>query len=405
MISLEPVTAIMFYIGLLTVSQYVDSVPAIFFGVPGETSAIPAAYEGPKLRDQGLAEAAVKLTAIGRIMAGLVSVTLVAMTLPLILGNVWIFSNSAQILLLTAAVIGVGWSSRSPAGWTLLSMLLGYGLGTVGFHPATGQNWLTFGNINLEAGIPLIVVLMGIYVVPVMLKSFKDQTNIGYRLPPQSRSTVDWWRYRWVMLRSSVAGWAVGLIPGLSYVLSSTVCYNWEKIRQMRQGTYQPGNMHTIVAAETGNTAGAVSTVIPLVVFGIPITASESIIYDIMVMNGAHFAQGAFAMLWWPEMLVSLVVASIVGIVLSWPLARHTAVVFAKINPHWLWSSLLMIILAVVASLGWYNAQLSFYLTAFALMCLLGLVLANRADPVPAMFMFVMQESIDQAIFNAVQFM
>lgn len=405
MLSMDPVTVIMFYIGMITVSQYVDSIPAVYFGVPGETSAIPAAFEGPMLRDQGLAESAVKLTAIGRVVAAIVSLGLAAMLLPLILSSTWFFSNSAQVIILIAAVVGIAWSSRNTPAWTMVTMLLGYGLGTIGFHPATGQNWLTFGNINLEAGLPLITVLLGLYVTPIILRTLRETTDVRYVLPAPSVAKINWWQYRWCMIRSSVVGWAVGFIPGLSYILSSTICYNWEKIRQQRQGQYQPGNMSTVIAAETGNTAGAVSTVIPLVLFGIPITGSETIVYDLMLMNGADFAQGKFLLDNWPSMLMALTTASIIGLLFCWPLSRMLGKMFTTVNLKFLWITLLILMIAIVTYLGWYNNQLTFYLTTFAVLSIMGIWLIKRVDPVPAMFMFIIQENIDQAAFNTIQFM
>lgn len=404
LLSMDPLSLIMFYIGIITVSQYVDSIPAVYFGVPGETSAIPAAFEGPKLRDQGLAESAVRLTAIGRIMAAVISVSLAALMLPAILSSVWFFSNQAQIILLSLAVVGIAWSSRSAPGWTAISMALGYGLGTIGFYPATGQNWLTFGNIDLEAGLPLIVVLMGLYVVPVLIKALHEDVKITYSPDQQESIKVGWWQYRWCMLRASVAGWLVGFIPGLSYILSSTVCYNWEKILQQRQGCYQPGNMSTVVAAETGNTAGAISTLIPLILIGIPITGSETIIYDIMLLNGADFAQGKFLLTHWPNMLAALMVASVIGIIFCWPLSRMLGKIFTTINLRLLWIVLLVSVAVMISYLGWYNSQMRFYLTTFVILSSIGILLIKKTDPIPAMFMFVMQDSIDQAIFNAIQF-
>ena len=73
---MSPVELACFYIAILTVSQYVDSIPAVYFGVPGETSAIPASYEGVHLRQQGLGSQAIRLTAIGRLVAGAVGIVL-----------------------------------------------------------------------------------------------------------------------------------------------------------------------------------------------------------------------------------------------------------------------------------------------------------------------------------------
>jgi len=268
LLSLDPVQLAVFYIGLITTSQYLDSVPATYFGVPGETSAVPASYEGPRLMAKGLGQASIRITAIGRVLASSIAVVLALMLFSVIIQSTWIFKNNTQLVLLALALVGVAITSQSTWWKTMTAMTLGYVIGKVGFDYTTGQDVLTFGLPQLQEGIPLMSVLMGIYVIPLLLTELAKAITLDHVTLPPQQTAVKIGPYVPTMLRSSILGWFLGLIPGLSYILSATGSYAYEKWRRIKKSLYTPGDMHTIVAAETGNTSGAFSTMIPLMIFG-----------------------------------------------------------------------------------------------------------------------------------------
>lgn len=399
---LDPVQLIGFYIGMITVSQYIDSIPAIYFGVPGETSAIPAAYEGPALRSQGLGLQAIRLTAVGRIFAGAISIALCLALLPWILSSTWFFSNQAQIVMLSLALIGIFFSSQTRWAQTLVAMAMGYFIGAIGYNYLLEKNFLTFGYANLIDGVPMVCVIMGIYVIPLLISEIqkKHQALDFQDFDQGSDRPLELKSHAKNMCQSSVIGWFTGLLPGLSYVLSSTIAYNWQKKKQIRAGTYQRGNIPSVISAETSNTAGAVSTLLPLLVFGIPITGSETIIYNLMLLNGADFAKGKFFLDNWGYVTLALLISTAIGLLFCWPMSRFFGHLLSKIKLSWLWALIIIIVVASVLYVGWYNSQLEFYIISFVVMIAVGMIIRNRVDPMPVVFMFVMQASIDQAIMT-----
>jgi len=402
---MSPTEVACFYIGILTVSQYVDAIPAIYFGVPGETSAVPASYEGPKLKAQGYGRQAIRLTAIGRVVACAVSVALISIVLPFILSNTWFFSNNTQMVLLGLAVVGIYFSSSSNHWRTVLGMTIGFTLGLVGYNYNFEQRILTFGNPGLIDGIPIICAIMGLYVIPMMLEELKKAfkgTSLKLVEGEEEKSTPIL-PHLPNMFQSSVLGWITGLVPGMSYVLSSTFTYNWRKKKEIKAGRYQLGNMPSIVAAETGNTAGAVSTLIPLMVFGIPITWSESIVYNIMVMNNVNFGQAKFFYESFDYLVMAFVIANIIGLVACWPLSKHIASILNKINFKALWIAILSISLGVIVYSGSYYSQLDVYLATFAVCLVIGMLIRGRIDPMPVVFAFLMQDSIELSVWYFTQ--
>lgn len=404
--AMSPIEVACFYIGILTVSQYVDSIPAIYFGVPGETSAVPASYEGPHLRRRGLGQQAIKLTAVGRVIACVIGVCLCVVVIPVILQNPWFFSNNVQLGLLTLAMIGIFASGQGTRLQVLLSMALGYCLGMVGFSYYSSSSFMTFGHPGLFDGIPLICALLGLYVVPQIIRELRSSwNNPGLKIVESAQEqSVPVRPHLANMVQSSFIGWFTGLIPGLSYVMSSTFSYNWQKKRQQRSGQYQPGNMPCIVSAETANTAGAVSTLIPLMVFGIPITWSESIVYNVMVMNNADFSQGQFFSANMVSLVTAFVIANVIGVVACWPLAGYIARILNYLDFRALWIAVLTISLAAIVYMGSYYNQLGIYLATFLVCLFAGSIMARlRLDPMPAVFVFLIQNKLELSFFTFTQ--
>lgn len=402
---MSPVELACFYIAILTVSQYVDSIPAVYFGVPGETSAIPASYEGVHLRRQGLGSQAIQLTAIGRLIAGAVGIVLCWISLQFIQQNTWFFSVKTQIILLSLALLGVFLSSASGKIKTVLGMILGYTLGMIGYNYNLNGSFMTFGIVDLTDGIPLICAMLGLYVVPSLIEELKKSWQHSRMIMIESveEKTVKLRPHLTNMTQSSVIGWLVGLLPGLSYVLSSTVAYNWQKKKQMQANTYTPGNLPSIVSAETANTAGAISTLIPLMVFGIPITWSESIIYNLMIMNHADFSQGRFLDINLHFLALSLAISSVIGLIVCWPLSRYVSKILNLLNLKMLWSTILFISIVVIGYAGWHHDQVMLYAGTFFVCLLIGMLLRGRVDVLPVVFTFLMQGSIETAVFAARQ--
>jgi putative tricarboxylic transport membrane protein len=398
---MSPVELACFYIAILTVSQYVDSIPAVYFGVPGETSAIPASYEGVHLRQQGLGEQAIRLTAIGRLIAGAVGIVLCWISLQFIQQNTWFFSVKTQVVLLSLALVGVFLSSASNKIKTVLGMSLGYLLGMIGYNFNLGGGFMTFGIVDLTDGIPLICAMLGLYVVPSLIEELKKSRQHSRMIMIESaeEKTVQLKPHLTNMAQSSVIGWLVGLLPGLSYVLSSTVAYNWQKKKQMKSNTYTPGNLPSIVSAETANTAGAISTLIPLMVFGIPITWSESIIYNLMVMNHADFSQGRFLDINLHFLALALAISSVIGLIVCWPLSRYVSKILNLLNLKMLWSTILCISIVVIGYAGWYHDQVILYASTFFVCLLIGVFIRGRVDALPVVFTFLMQSSIETSVF------
>ena len=389
----SPIELLVFYMCLVTVSQYVDSIPSVYLGVPGESGAIPTAYESKFINSATVQYLAIKWSAIGRTigcaLALIASVFLISK-----LSNMSIlFSARVQAAMLLFAIAGLMFTSNNTKKVNLVLIITGFLLGFVGYDAYLETNILTFNLPELYNGISFIPLLTGIYLVPSLLQALKNY------IPPLELVNLDTKPVPAPILmptifRSSVLGYIMGLIPGISFVLSSTISYHTEKWLAHCRGQYQPGHLPSIVACETGNSVGAFSTLLPLLFFGLPITASESLIYNLMVNSGATFQQGSFLLENSIILLNTFIITIAISVVISWPLSRICIRLFTLIDLPKLYISVILLSIATVFLMGWINNSIAVYFMTFLICLFIGLSL-KEFDILPLIFVFLMQGSIE----------
>ena len=96
LINLEPTQVIVLYVGLVTISQYIGSIPAITFGVPGESSSVPAVLESKNLKSPQEIYQAIVGSAIGSTFGGLIVLILVWITLDWLMYTIHFFNTLIQ---------------------------------------------------------------------------------------------------------------------------------------------------------------------------------------------------------------------------------------------------------------------------------------------------------------------
>lgn len=393
----SPMELMVFYMALLVVSQYMDAIPAVYLGVPGETGAIPTAYESQNINDIGLKNYIIRNSAIGRTIGCVVAGIATLFIIDYAQSISTLFSARVQLGLFALAMVGIAVTSNNRWFNNVLLMTVGYCLGMVGYNFYLDRELLTAGWAPLYGGLPLIPVIMGIYVFPMLITHIREGSPIapvGYTNHTLSDPTHSEPFPIATVARSSIMGYFLGLIPGVSYILSGTGSYSFEKWFRSLKEKYRPGDPYTAVACETGNSAGAFSSLLPLLYFGIPITASESLVFDMMLNNGAIFQQGSFLLqnIW--TIVFCFLLILVTALILSWPMAKICLDLFLKINVKLLYVLVMIFCLCSMVMTGWLENTMELNFVVFGVCLLLGLVL-KRHDVLPLLFVLIMQNSIE----------
>jgi len=338
---LEPIETISFYGALLIMSQYMGSVSAIKLGIPGENTSLPAVKEGFPLNRLGLGNYAVALCAkysfVGSLIA-LVLFIMVTFNIDMVLKT---YGSSIQFTLICMILIMLCFSCTNRWIVNLALMLFGCFLGKIGYDGDTGRSFLTFDNIYMEIGIPTLSTLVWLFVFPTLYHSVYGKKNDDI-IEGITKKIVEKTKFGLLSLRSSLIGFFIGIVP-FSYYLSSQAVWAIEKWMQGRK--YSTPNIRCLVAAETANNSAAISSLIPLLLIGLPITASEVIVYNIITSSGnilsADFFTNSTNQI---TLALAFVIANALGLLLAWPLADWITNTLARDNDKAVKFSMIMLL-------------------------------------------------------------
>jgi putative tricarboxylic transport membrane protein len=394
----RPVDLMIFYIAYITVSNFVDAIPSLYFGVPGEVSAVPASRESENLAQQGLTQQAIKLCSLGRIVGALIAVALSSVIVGWIINWPQIFSSVAQTGFYCFTLLCVFLAGNNTWWRNLIFMLCGLLLSLVGYNYYTQQTYAIFGWFDLYNGIPVLPLLIGIYVLPMLWSNINLP---GIKVLAQTTHTATQ-NYLPSMLRGTAIGYILGLVPGMSYILGSTAAYNFEKWWQQRWGNKNNSSLASVVASETASNTGSVSLLIPLLLFGIPIIASEVIIFDLLVDSGAVFTQGNFLKANYQSFILWFIAACVVGFVLSWPLSKQFKRIIVYASSKKTVFVLTVLILISVLLDATQSQKITLYLVVLTTSFGLGWWL-KKYDIMPFVFVFVLGASLQSVFYNLYQ--
>ena len=156
---------------------------------------------------------------------------------------------------------------------TICFFIFGGVLAKIGFNNITYETWGTFGFDYLTLGIPFSAVMIGLYIIPEILK-FKDKELNNYKI---TKFGYDLKTIPSTLVGSFIGFWS-GLIPGVTNILGSYFSAHLVK-----------SDINKIAAAESANNSGALSSLLPLIILGIPIVGSEVLIYYLVLSQGFTF--------------------------------------------------------------------------------------------------------------------
>ena len=190
------------------------------------------------------------------------------------------------------SVLGLASASVSGKSITrgIFSGLLGAAATLPGASPATGEIRWTFGYAKLADGLSLLPVLIGLFAISQIIKEFTQLDQSPDRLT-QVRGSIfmswrDWKQQAVNLLRSSLIGTWIGILPGIGANIGSVVAYSAAKNFSRRPEEFGQGAEEGIVASEAANNATVGGALIPLVAMGIPGSVIDAILLGALVIHG-----------------------------------------------------------------------------------------------------------------------
>src|SRR5512138_1684513 len=285
----SPLTAIILMSGIFYGAMYGGSTTSILLNMPGEAASVVTCIDGYQMARKGRAGPALGVAAIGSFVAGTVGVLGMTVMAPplaeaaLKFGPPEYFSLTVLGLLLATYLTG-----ESPLKGLIMA-IFGLVLGSVGLDPLSGAVRFDFGVPDLQSNIDFVTLAMGLFGVGEILISLEESeaaSILTTKIENVFPTMADLARSGWAMVRGSVIGFFVGILPGGGAVISSLLSYAVEKKVSKHPEEFGEGAIEGVAGPEAANNAAASSSFIPLLTLGIPGNAATAMIFAALLIHG-----------------------------------------------------------------------------------------------------------------------
>ena len=291
---MSPVTAIGFLVGLNKGAFYGGAISGVLLNTPGTPEAAATSWDGYPLSQQGKGEKALRMALYGSV-SGDAFATLVLIVVAAPLAAVALYMGPPEIfaLICLAMTIIAGLGTQSLARG-LMAAALGIFVGTIGMEPVSALPRLTFDLYQLERGIALIPIGIGMLAFSEIIIQLESRSKneaeatCTFSTLPEDRF-ITWNEYRRnirTLLRSSIAGTLVGAMPGLGAPVASFFAYDQAKKKSKTPEIFGKGALEGIAASESANSAVCASSLIPLFTLGIPGNVAAALLIGAFIIHG-----------------------------------------------------------------------------------------------------------------------
>ncbi len=297
---LSPVAAISFLVGINKGANFGGAISAVLMNVPGAAEAIATTFDGYPLARKGKPLKALKMalyaSVVGDSFSDLVLILVAApfAILALTMGPAELTALMLFALTFIAAVVGRSMMKGLVAG------AMGIFASTVGLDPEASTPRMTFGFLDLEEGIPLLAMVIGMLALSEIMIQIEERTRARAagddveikafdKSTPREDRVVTGPEFRAsfpTMMRSAVIGTVIGAIPGLGSTLAGFLGYGAAKRASKTPEEFGKGALDGIAGAESANSATVGANLIPTLALGIPGNLSAAILISALIIHG-----------------------------------------------------------------------------------------------------------------------
>lgn len=340
--TLEIAGALGLLIGLYKGAVFGGSISAISFATPGAPDSAATVYDGYKLTKQGKGRKAILTALYSSVTADTASDIVVILVAPTIALLALQFGPTERLWLMVVAITLLGTLSGRHLAKGMLSAGIGLFLGTIGSDPVSNVARNTFGQDWLRDGIHLVPLVIGIFAMSQMLDQGLEllrrkrvpervQEKLGDLFGKKSegltfREYLSCWREMGIGIG---VGTFVGALPGLGATVAAFMSYGIAK-QLFPKKKIGEGSIHGIAAAEAGNNATVGPTLVPLLAFGIPGSATAALIGAALILQGITPSPRMFQL--HAEVIYALFLILILGNFFNLGIGRAFAFVYARLG-------------------------------------------------------------------------
>jgi putative tricarboxylic transport membrane protein len=347
----DPTAAIILFAGIYYGAQYGGTLTSVLVSVPGESSTVMTSIDGYQMALQGRAGAALGIAAIGSFFAGTLGTIGLMLLAPPLAQAALAFGPPeyfALVVLGLTALAAVGSSVTKGLATGVAGLLLG----TVGIDQQNGVARFDFSQVWLLDGIEFIVLTVALFgvgevVASCVLGTVRPVAEVRNVLPTRT----DLQASSLPVVRGSLIGFAVGVLPAAGATIASFVAYIVEKKLARDPSRFGRGAIEGVAAPEASNNAAAAGAMVPMLSLGVPGSGTTAIILGAFIMFGIRPGPELFVknteLVW--AVIASMYIGNLILLAMNLPLAGLFAQLL-KVPYKWLYPPILALCIAGVYS-------------------------------------------------------
>ena len=288
--SMPPIFGLALLGAIYCSSTYAGAISAILINIPGTPSNCSTLLDGYPMTKKGQAGLAIALATAASAIGGFFSNVGLLFLAPPLATLALLFGPMEYFLVALFGVSVIASLSEQNMIKGFLSGIAGLFLATIGMHPITGDIRFTLGVPEMFNGLPLVVALIGLYSIPEVISSLMDRTQ-----KMESSTAVvkglfsqmmEVFRHKMVLLRATIIGLIVGVVPGAGSSIAGFIAYDDAKKASKDPASFGKGNPIGVIASEASNNAVVGGSLIPTLTLGIPGNAVSAVLLGGLMIHG-----------------------------------------------------------------------------------------------------------------------
>jgi putative tricarboxylic transport membrane protein len=321
-----PVTSIIMLSGVYYGAQYGGSTTSILVNIPGESSSIVTCLDGYQMARKGRAGAALGMSAFGSFIGGTASIIGLMLLAPILADAALMFGPPEYFSLMFFGMTLVIYLCVGSITKGLIMAVAGLALAMVGQDPVSGLDRFTLGSITLLDGVGIVPVAMGVFGLGEVLtnieESIQQREIFASKIKGLLPNLKDWKDSTWPIIRGTIIGFFVGVLPGGGTVIPTFMSYSLEKKLSPYPEKFGTGVIEGVAGPETANNAATGGSMVTLLSLGIPANVSIAVLLGAFIIHGIQ--PGPLLITEHPDLfwgtIASMYIGNVMLVILNLPL-------------------------------------------------------------------------------------
>ena len=322
---MSPVPAIIMLAGIYYGAMYGGSTTSILVNIPGEAASVVTCLDGYEMAKRGRAGPALGIAAFGSFIAGTLGLIGLMLFATPLAEFALKFGPPEYFGIILLGLTLLTYLSHGSVIKAIKMGAFGLILSFIGLDPINASPRMTFNILQLWDGIDMVPLAMGLFGISEVLINIEEsetpqilKTKIQNLFP----SMLDWMKSKGAILRGSILGFFLGILPGGGAVISSFVSYSIEKRISKEPEKFGKGAIEGVAGPESANNSATAGAFVPLFTLGIPANIVMALLFGALVIHGMR--PGPFLLKDHPDLfwgvISSMYIGNVMLLVLNLPL-------------------------------------------------------------------------------------